>query len=171
MMNENLKKNNCDFCYPPKEDSKYLLFKTRFWCVYLANNQNYPGRCIIPLRRHCLSLSEITEQEILELHKIIKLLENIWKKELNATNFNWTCLMNGGYSKKPYNPHVHFHFIPRFEEFYVTENGNFYDTKFGNHYSLDDALQALNDKERIEMCEKIKEQIKLQDNISFIIDI
>jgi diadenosine tetraphosphate (Ap4A) HIT family hydrolase len=164
MVNTNIKNNNCDFCFPPEKDNQFLLCKTQYWHIYLANNQNYPGRCIISLNRHCSSLSETTEQEILELHKIIQLLENIYKKVLNATNFNWTCLMNGGYSQKPYNPHVHFHFIPRYEAVYPTQNGDFKDINFGHHYSLDDEFQALNYEERIELHQKLKKQINKELN-------
>lgn len=168
---EDTKQKNCEFCYPPETDERFILFKTQFWCVYLANNQNYPGRCIIPLWRHCPNLSEITEQEMIDLQRISKLLEKIWKSDLGATNFNWTCLMNGGYSKKPFNPHVHFHFIPRFEKPYETTNGDFYDSEFGKHYTLDDVTQALNEDDRLKLCQYLKAQIKAETNLKFITEI
>ena len=144
------KPSNCEFCFPAKENDKYILLDTNYWRIYLANNQNYPGRCIIPLRRHCENLSDISERELHEFHKITKMLEEIWRTKLEATNFNWTCLMNGGYSTKPYIPHVHFHFIPRFDHPYKTSTGDFIDATFGQHYVLSDEYQLdLCDREHL----------------------
>lgn len=153
------KSEGCEFCYPPEEDDKYILHETKYWRIYFANNQNYPGRCIIPLRRHCASLSEITLVEWNDFKKVVDLLESVCKEVLGATNFNWTCLMNGGYAKEPYNPHVHFHFIPRFNKPFVSKDAKFIDTKFGDHYVLEDDFQ-LSDCDRADLTHKLKIKIK-----------
>jgi diadenosine tetraphosphate (Ap4A) HIT family hydrolase len=155
---ERAKVAGCEFCYPPQEDDKYILIDTKYWRIYLANNQNYPGRCIIPLHRHCGNLSEITYQELEDFQMIVKMLETIWREELGATNFNWTCLMNGGYAVKPYKPHVHFHFIPRYDHVYKRDTEDFIDTNFGDHYELSDEFQ-LNVEERAELCARLKKRI------------
>ena len=150
---------NCEFCHPPQEDDQYILLVTNHWCVYLANNQNYPGRCIIPLRRHCSTLAELTEREWLDFHKLVKALETIWREELGATNFNWTCLMNGGYASRPYIPHVHFHFIPRYDKPFETSDGAFVDTRFGNHYELSADYQ-LGAEDRSALCKRLRERLQ-----------
>lgn len=155
---ENKALKNCEFCYPPSEDDKYILCDTTYWRIYFANNQNYPGRCIIPLRRHCANLSEITKSEMEDFYGIVRMLEKIWREELSVTNFNWTCLMNGGYAEKPYIPHVHFHMIPRYDAPFTTSDGEFVDSCFGNHYELSDAYQ-LNDADRMLLCERLKKKI------------
>ena len=155
---KNIIPDDCEFCHPPEKDDKYILCDTSYWRIYFANNQNYPGRCIIPLLRHCSSLSDISEREMSEFHDIVKLLERIWKDELGATNFNWTCLMNGGYAKKPYVPHVHFHFIPRYDHPVELSNGQFTDTRFGGHYELSEEFQlSLEDREKL--CQHLRERI------------
>lgn len=150
--------NLCEFCNPPKEDDRYILFDSPHWRIYLANCQNYPGRCIVPLHRHCANLADLTVEELLDFHKLVKMMETIWREVLGATNFNWSCLMNGAYAAKPYNPHVHFHFIPRFDHVYRTENTEFVDSTYGNHYTLSNDFQ-LCEEDRAILCRQLKERI------------
>ena len=39
----------CEWCNLSEEDKKYLLSDTKYWTVYLADEQDYIGRCIIVL--------------------------------------------------------------------------------------------------------------------------
>ena len=144
----NEKDSSCEFCCPPEEDNKFIVYESNYWRVYLANNQNYPGRCIIPLLRHCENLSELTDQEWNDFKLIVNKLETGMKNKLGVTNLNWTCLMNGAYGEKPYNPHVHFHLIPRYENEVKTDDGLFKDVCFGNHYTMSTDFQ-LNNEDRI----------------------
>ena len=50
--------NNCSWCNLTDEDRKYLLYENQYWSVYLADEQDYVGRCIVVSRRHCASLAE-----------------------------------------------------------------------------------------------------------------
>ena len=127
---------NCEFCELIEYDNEYFVGETKYWKIYLANDQNYPGRCIIPLKVHRNNLCELTMEEFADMKTVVDILEKISKETFGATNFNWTCLMNGGYAVTPPNPHVHLHFIPRYKEPYQTRDGAFVDETFGTHYIL-----------------------------------
>ena len=45
--------------------------------------------------------------------------------------------MNNSYQKKPYTPHVHWHFRPRYEQPVTINNVTFEDPEFGFHYDRD----------------------------------
>lgn len=133
--------DNCEFCELNSKASEFKVYESKYWIVYLADNQNYPGRCIIPLKRHCDSMANLSAEEWEDFHIIVKSLERIVKEELNATNCNWTCLMNGGFAQKPYNPHIHFHFIPRYFEKSCSVDEGFVDENVAEHYTLSENYQ------------------------------
>ena len=126
----------CEFCELVEFDNEYFVGETKHWKIYLANDQNYPGRCIIPLKAHRNNLCELTADEFADMQTVVNVMEKIGKQVFHATNFNWTCLMNGGYATTPPNPHVHLHFIPRYQTPYPTRDGDFVDGTFGTHYVL-----------------------------------
>lgn len=76
------------------------------WC------QEFPGQCIISCNKE--SLSSLTPEDWVELGSIEKELERVCKKLFSATMFNFACLMNNAYRDNA-TPHVHFHFIPRYQ--------------------------------------------------------
>jgi len=119
-------------CEKPKVKS--LLFDSKFWFVLLADDQTYPGRSFVTLKRHCGDLAELTKDELLDFHEVLRGFEKALKKSFNATLFNWTCLMNHGFKQKPYNPHVHWHVRPRYDHEVVIGEEHFIDQEFGTHY-------------------------------------
>ena len=138
---ERIKPSGCEFCFPPREDAKFILLDTKYWRIIFSNNQNYPGRFIIQLLRHCPRLSQITEEENSEFLLIVRACEQAWEEELGVANFNWHCMMNGGYRQKPYNPHVHWHCLPRYDHPVKLSEGEFIDKLFGHHYTIDQTWQ------------------------------
>ncbi len=135
--------NTCEFCeLNRQENDKYFLAESKYWKIYLANEQNYPGRCIIPLKRHASKLSDLTVEEWSDFHNVIVTVENVLIDALGATNLNWTCLMNGGYAVTPSNPHVHFHLIPRYRNSIEIADQSFTDVKFGDHYEVGNAWRV-----------------------------
>ncbi len=135
--------NNCEFCILNNEtNNKYLLAESKHWKIYLADEQNYPGRCIIPLKRHAATLSDLTLEEWTDLHQVIAVAEAALIEELGATNLNWTCLMNGGYATIPSDPHVHFHLIPRYRNKVEIADQTFIDENFGDHYEVGNAWRV-----------------------------
>ncbi len=151
-----LENNGCEFCELVKElDDEYFLGETKHWKIYLADEQNYPGRCIIPLKRHCPSLSKLTADEWQDFYNVVRVMEKVLIQDLGATNVNWTCLMNGGYAVTPPNPHSHFHLIPRYDRPQKILNQDFIDENFANHYKVGDEWRV-SVEGRKELMKKLK---------------
>ena len=114
--------------------SEYEISQTTYWKIFISEDQELIGRSIIFLKRHCLSLSELTAEEWFDLHHVVKLYESALKKSFNATMFNWSSMMNDAYKHKPYNPHVHWHCRPRYDHEVMFAGEKFVDTDFAHHY-------------------------------------
>jgi len=102
--------------------------------AFLADEQSYLGRCLVMLKRHTPSLSDLTEVEIVDFQKIAQELETRLKTVFGSTMFNWTCFMNDAFQEKPYNPHVHWHIKPRYDHDVEIAGTKFTDPDFGKHY-------------------------------------
>ena len=123
---------DCLFCKKPvPEDS---IYETDRWCVFLAWDQTYPGRCIISLKRHCENLSQLEEDEWREFSDIVRVMEKTLKKSFDTTLFNWICMKNTAYKKPNPKPHVHWNLIPRYKDKVVIKEFIFEDEEFGDHY-------------------------------------
>ncbi len=112
-----------------------LIFETNHYKVILAEDQMYFGRCVVMLKRPCGTLAEVIEEEMLDLLKLIQRFESVFKKEYDATMFNYTCLMNGAYKNTPPNPQVHWHFRPRYDKAVIFQGVEFADPNFAHHYN------------------------------------
>ena len=134
---ENMMKirEECDWCSLTDKQKKYLLITTDFWSVYLADEQDYVGRCVLVLKRHCDSLSELTEKEWFDLRYVVRHVESCFKSVLGATMCNWSCLMNSFYKESSPNPHLHLHVRPRFKNPIVINGNQYVDEQFGHHYA------------------------------------
>lgn len=105
------------------------LYESKNWeVVFVKWCQEFPGDCIISSKKE--SLSDLTNEEWIELGKLEKELERITKKLFNATMFNFACLMNNAYRDKE-TPHVHFHFIPRYDGERIIFGKKYKDKHFG----------------------------------------
>ena len=123
----------CITCQAPNPDD--LVYETKHWRIVLAPDQSYLGRCYVTLKKHCGDLAELEREEWLDFAELVKKLEGALKKSFNATLFNWTCLLNGAYQNNPPNPHVHWHFRPRYKHRVEFAGLLFEDKEFGHHYS------------------------------------
>ena len=72
--------NMCEWC--AYKENEWLLYKSLHWSVYLADVQDYVGRCILVLNRHCGSLSELNISEWIDLKTIIDRVEFVYKEVL-----------------------------------------------------------------------------------------
>lgn len=127
---------NCEWCSLSEKDKQFQVDESKSWSVFLSDEQDYIGRCILVLKRHCGSLSELTDDEWGELRYLICKVEACLKAVLGAALCNWSCLMNNFYKVIAPNPHLHIHVRPRYDK-PVMLNGNTYtDSEFGHHYAL-----------------------------------
>ncbi len=124
----------CTWCNLSEEERKWLLLETDSWSVYLADEQDYIGRCIVVLKRHCASLAELTDDEFMELKHLVRILEHCLKTVLGATLFNWSCRLNDAYKKDEPTPHLHIHVRPRYGSPIVLNGVQYTDEEFGHHY-------------------------------------
>ena len=148
--------DTCDWCSLSEEDKRFQLYESRSWSVFLSDEQDYLGRCILVLKRHCGSLAALTEDEWDELRRLICKVEACLKAVLGATLCNWSCLMNSFYKEPAPDPHLHIHVRPRYDQ-PVTLNGSIYiDSEFGHHYALN-KRRAISDKDREEVFRQLKE--------------
>ena len=89
---------NCDWCNLSEEEKQFQLYENKSWSVFLSDEQDYIGRCILVLKRHCGSMSELTDDEWEELRNLVCKVEACLKTVLGATLCNWSCLMNNFYT-------------------------------------------------------------------------
>ena len=128
--------NICDICKHLQDETGRLL-ATDKWVVTLAPDQGYLGRCYVTLRSHKGSLSELTNAEWQEYIHLVPRLEKACRQAFNASPFNWACMMNNSYQAMPANPHVHWHFRPRYAEPVTLAGVRFADPQFEYHYDCD----------------------------------
>ena len=108
------------------------LYKSNNWEVIFGDwSQSFIGYCIITCSKE--SLSDLTDEEWIELGKLEKELERVCKKLFGATMFNFSCLMNNAYRDKE-KPHVHFHFMPRYKDKVYIFNKKYIDKHFGYNF-------------------------------------
>jgi len=128
------------------------------WC------QEFVGYCIISGNKQ--NLSELKEEEWIELGILEKELERVCKKVFNATMFNFSCLMNNAYRDNEI-PHTHFHFMPRYKEPLILFNKKYIDKHFGYNFwkwSLNKFKRqkdVFTKEERLEIFEMMKKEFKI----------
>jgi len=147
----------CKHCEKLQENSD-LIFETECWKIFLAHQQAYLGRCKVTLKRHCGCLSELTQKEWIDFSEVAKKLEFSLKKSFGAIMFNWTCLMNNAYLVSNTDPHMHWHFRPRYDKKVEFCDIVFDDPDFAHHYDRTRKKEILQEV-RDNIIEKIKENM------------
>ncbi len=147
---------NCGWCNLSEEDRQFQVYDSTFWSVFLSDEQDYIGRCILVLKRHCRSMSELTDDEWEELRKLVCKVEACLKAVLGATLCNWSCLMNSFYKASDPNPHLHIHVRPRYDKPVMLNGSTYIDSEFGHHYALNKS-GSIPDKDREEVLIRLKE--------------
>lgn len=144
----------CLFCQ--KQNPADIVLQTKYWNVFLAYDQTYLGRCIVALNRHCGDLAELKREEWDEYIELVKKLESAMRRTFDATMFNWACLMNDTYQEQNPEPHVHWHFRPRYNHKVDIAGLIFEDLEFGYHYDKAKDRRISDDAKKI-IVSKIKE--------------
>lgn len=126
---------DCEWCNLSDEDKKYMLFQTEAWEIFLADKQDYIGRCILVCKRHVKSLYDLSAREWMDLKNVIDKLEQGLAAAFGATMFNWSCLMNDFYKSDNPNPHLHLHVRPRYKNPVIMDDKVFLDEEFAHHYN------------------------------------
>jgi diadenosine tetraphosphate (Ap4A) HIT family hydrolase len=125
--------NNCVICNHANSETGRIAI-TDHWLISLASDQGYLGRCYVTLRKHKGSLVELSDVEWDEYIQIVRRLERAVSASFGASPSNWACMMNNAYQDVPANPHVHWHFRPRYRSSVVVNGVTFSDPMYGYHY-------------------------------------
>ena len=142
--------NHCAWCNLSEEDKKYQIYESRSWFVFLSDEQDYIGRCILVLKRHCSSLAELSDDEWEELRILVCKVEACLKAVLGAALCNWSCLMNSFYKESAPDPHLHIHVRPRYDKPVIINGNTYTDREFGHHYALHKSgVISAEDKEEV----------------------
>lgn len=142
--------NNCGWCNLSEEEKRLQVYESAFWSVFLADEQDYIGRCILVLKRHCGSLAELSDEEWKDLHDLVCKVETCLKRVLGASLCNWSCLMNSFYKEAVPDPHLHIHVRPRYDKPVIINGNTYTDCEFGHHYALhQDGSIPAEDKEEV----------------------
>lgn len=151
-----LELENCSWCNLSEEDKQFQVYESTLWSVFLSDEQDYIGRCILVLKRHCGSMSEMTDDEWNELHMLTCKVETCLKTVLGATLCNWSCLMNSFYKESEPNPHLHIHVRPRYGTPVIINRNVYIDNEFAHHYAVKKS-GAIPDKDKKEVFTLLKE--------------
>lgn len=126
---------SCPICTWTKDNPRYpLLVETTYWRVVLAPNQCLLGRCVVHLKRHASSLSDLSTEEIQDWLELVKDLQSALRKAFDVRLFNWSCYMNLAYRQQPPDPHVHWWAVPRYDHPVEIGGWLFEDPHFGSPY-------------------------------------
>ena len=152
----------CLFCSMNDEPSAEEILETIHWRTVVHYDQYYFGRCTVFLKRHAESLETLTVDEWADLKSVIDRMESFFRGEFGADLFNWACLMNLAYRAEVPNPHVHFHFRPRYRNAVEFEGETFLDPEFGGHYQIS-GKRPLSEATRRALVERLKESLSRED--------
>jgi len=146
----------CEFQKNPQPQTQLLL--TKHWNAGIGNNHAYLGRAYVSLRTHKGSLSELSSEQWLEFHELVRKLESAYKQAFGAEPLNWGCFMNHAFRTEPFNPHVHWHVFPRYKTAPVVAGMTFDDPLFGNFYD-DNAERLVSDGVAAEIAATLRKHI------------
>ncbi len=148
----------CEYCKKlEKYDFGDFILKTKHWIVFLAPQQSNIGTCVIALSRHAEDLSHLTTDEWVEFGQLVFKLESSMRKCFDVTLCNWGSLMNASYLQDPPDPHVHWHFIPRYNHEVHFEGMVFDDLYFGTMKPR--PFRSLSNRVRKRIIKKIKDNL------------
>lgn len=81
--------------------------ESRCWRLVVIRNQNLLGKCMLVLRRHAESVSDLSADEWSELQAEIAEATALLDRAFGPDHFNFAFLQN-------IDAHVHLHVIPRY---------------------------------------------------------
>ncbi|MEK7187333.1 MAG: hypothetical protein AAB691_00615 [Patescibacteria group bacterium] len=114
-----------------------VIFSTEHWDIVLHERQYYLGRATMRLKRLCLDLSCVTEEEWLDARFAFNLFDQAAEKAFGAEKVNIGFLTNNGLdiaSVIPPISFVHFHLRPRYRHPVWMAGRMFTDKRFGKNF-------------------------------------
>lgn len=122
---------------PSDEELTLRLIEAEHWVATLRRDQQFLGTAFVTARRHVESLPELTAEESSEFIAVQNQLIIAQQKAFGAKVVNVSCLMNHAFDKKGQGePHVHYHFKPRYAAAVKFVGQEFTDEQFGQYISM-----------------------------------
>jgi diadenosine tetraphosphate (Ap4A) HIT family hydrolase len=84
------------------------IFRTQYWDVVHAYNTALLGWLVLVARRHIAAIDEMTEDEALEMGKLVRELSLVLKEQTGCLK---TYVVQ--FAEAPTHQHVHFHVVAR----------------------------------------------------------
>jgi ATP adenylyltransferase len=131
------------------------IIQTDRWIVFLAPNQSNLATCVVALKQSKMTLSGLENEEWQDFIKLLGRMEKAVKNAFDATLFNWGCLMNTFYLEDTLEPHLHWHFIPRYNHPVEFSGHTFEDPHFG--YMRPRPPKKISEEVRNKIADKITE--------------
>lgn len=133
--------------------SRYKIKDYKYWTIFIFENQEYLGRCVVWCnRKNALDLADATQEEQKELFIVLKDLREASKNAFQPDWFNYSFLGNG-------KRHLHGHFIPRYSSEKKFSGIVFKDKRWGSNYRTDPNFVTPDDiLEKIRL--KLKKELK-----------
>ena len=132
----------CEICpiidNPEQQDIDLRIHEGEAWRVALRDNQALLGTTFITLKSHKEGLEQLSQEEDEEFRVIRNRLIGAVGTAFTPDGINLSCLMNyafrpnGDPNFKP-QPHVHYHFKPRYSTPRTVAGENFTDPEFADY--------------------------------------
>ena len=102
----------CAFC-----DSRVLetqvFYEGELVLALCTHKPVLPGHCLIIPKRHVERFEELSSNEIVEIHQVIKKIDQVVMEKFHTVSY--LLLQKNGKEAGQTVPHVHFHYMPRKE--------------------------------------------------------
>jgi len=85
------------------------IFSNDAWVWSVRPDQPTIGSGVLSLKRHAMKLSDVTQDEIIQLGTIVKIIEGTLQETFSYEIMNYLMLMMVDH-------HVHYHVIPRYPQ-------------------------------------------------------
>lgn len=103
----------CSFCRSEIEETQEIL-RTKYSRLIYPQAPMVPENVMIVPIRHVEHVEDLTEEEIVDIFKLVKRVYRYFQKKNKITAFN--LFVNSGKAAGQHVPHVHFHFFGRSEK-------------------------------------------------------
>lgn len=128
----------CEICpilkNPSNDELSLRLIETEHWVATLRRDQQFLGTAFVTARRHVPSLPELTTPEDLDFIEVRNTLIAAQQRAFGARVVNVSCLMNLAFDREGEGePHVHYHFKPRYAKPVSFAGDTFTDEEFGRY--------------------------------------
>jgi len=135
----------CEICpiieNPGQQDIDFRIHEGNAWRVTLRDNQALLGTAFITLKDHKAGLEQLTPAEDEEFVAIRNRLIGAVGVAFGPDGVNLSCLMNFGFRSNgdpdfTPQPHIHWHFKPRYSSSRTVAGETFTDPEFADYLRL-----------------------------------